>query len=129
MYTLSSTRARSLVSRSAHDKVVSPIVERAKARALGGEYHGALFLSELVTIAGKQWIHDSKEKKSRRNSQQRQLRLADRSHKSAFIFAGKTESAVLLHRAVGPIVRFEQFPNTLWIMLFDSGGSPRTITR
>jgi hypothetical protein len=40
-----------------------------------------------------------------------------------------SESAVLLHRAVGPIVRFEQFPNTLWIMLFDSGDSPRTITR
>ena len=34
---------------------------------------------------------------------------------------------VHLHRAVGPIVRFEQFPNTLWIMVLDSGGSPRTI--
>lgn len=44
----------------------------SSAGALGGEYHGALFLSELVTISGKQWVQDSKEKKSRRNGQERQ---------------------------------------------------------
>lgn len=37
--------------------------------------------------------------------------------------------SVHLHRAVSPSVRFEQFPNTLWIMVLDSGGSPRTINR
>lgn len=38
-------------------------VNGSSAGAPGGEYHGALFLSELVTISGKQWIQDSKKRK------------------------------------------------------------------